>query len=330
MRNAAYETLVSADASREAWLQARAGLITASDVPVILGIVPGKPALWYEKVGMLERKPPAEPEVLQMGHDSEPFNAEQYVAKTGRKVKRCQELLRSKRYPWLGATLDYWTWIPGDKQPGPLELKVTGNKDLWPEDGAPAMKFQAQLQTQMLVTGSTWGSLSALIGSPYLHHRWLDFERDDPGLCDLILTETHAFAESVQSGVNPPVDGDESTSDALRNLVVEVLAGTTVVLPADAVEWDRELQAAKEAIKTWQERQRFYENLLMTAIGDHETGELPGEAGRFTFKRQTRKAYSVAETSFRKLHRVAPKKPRAPTGPSGPTFADATEDPPSP
>jgi len=308
MRKAAFESLVSADASRADWLKARAGLITASDVPTILGIVPGKPALWYEKVGMLERKMFAEPEVLQMGHDSEPFNAEQYCAKTGRKVKRCQELLRSRQYPWLGATLDYWTWLPGNKRAGPLELKCTGNKDLWPDDGAPAMKFQAQLQTQMLVVGSEWGSLSALIGSPYLHHRWLDFERDDAGLCDLILTETRAFAESIQAGVNPPVDGDESTSDALRNLVVEVLAGTTTVLPAAAVEWDRELLAAKEAIKTWSERQRFFENLLMTAIGTHEVGELPDEAGRFTFKRQTRKSYTVAETTFRKLHRVKPKE----------------------
>jgi putative phage-type endonuclease len=312
MRSAAYETVVSADASREEWLLARAGLITASDVPAILGIVPGKPKLWYEKVGLLERGDPAEPEVLEMGHDMEPFCATQYVKKTGRKVRRCQSLLRSKQYPWLGATLDYWTWLPGEKKPGPLEMKATGNKELWPDDGQPAMKFQAQLQTQIIVAGTEWGSLSAIIGSPYIHHRWIDFERD-AALCDMILTETQAFAESVQSGTNPPVDGDESTSEALRHLVLNVLAGTTVVLPPEALDWDQELQAAKAAIAQWEQRKRFYENVLMTAIGDHETGELPYDSGRYTFKRQTRAAHSVKESTFRKLSRVAPKRKRVST-----------------
>lgn len=307
MPNAAYDTLLSADASRDEWLKARAALVTASDVPTILGIVPGKPALWYEKVGLLERVERS-PEVPQMGKDLEAVNAEVlYRAKTGRKVRRCQRLLRSRQHPWLGATLDYWTWLPGERQPGPLELKVTGNKDLWPDDGVPAMKFQAQLQTQMLVTGSAWGSLSAIIGSPYIHHRWIDFERD-AGLCELILTETQAFAESVRSGMNPPVDGDESTSDALRHLVLEVLAGSTVVLPPEALDWDQEIQAAREAIKTWEHRKRFYENLLMTAIGSHEAGELPYDAGRYSFKRQTRAAHTVAEATFRRLQRSSRKK----------------------
>jgi putative phage-type endonuclease len=312
MRRAAYETLVSADSSRAEWLQARGGLVTASDVPTVLGLVPGKPKLWYEKVGLLERGEPLEPEALQMGHDMEPFCAQQYVAKTGRKVRRCQALLRSRRYPWLGATLDYWTWLPGEKRAAPLELKATGNKELWPDDGAPAAKFQAQLQTQMLVAGTNWGSLSAIIGSPYIHHRWIDFERDD-ALCDLILAETEAFAESVRAGTNPPVDGDESTSDALRHLVLDVLAGTTVVLPPEALVWDQELQAAKAAIAEWEHRKRFYENVLMTAIGEHETGELPHENGRYTFRRQTRAAHTVQESTFRKLHRVAPKRKRQAT-----------------
>jgi len=307
MANVAYDTLLSADASRNEWLKARAALVTASDVPAILGIVPGKPALWYEKVGMLERIERA-PEVPQMGKDLEAVNAEVlYRAKTGRKVRRCQKLLRSKQYPWLGATLDYWTWLPGEKQPGPLELKVTGNKALWPDDGEPALKFQAQLQTQMLVAGSSWGSLSAIIGSPYVHHRWIDFELD-PSLCDQILTETQAFAESMRSGINPPVDGDESTSEALRRLVVDVLAGTTVVLPPEALDWDQEIQVAREALQTWEHRKRFYENLIMTAIGSHEAGELPYDAGRYTFKRQTRAAHTVAASTFRRLQRVSRKR----------------------
>jgi putative phage-type endonuclease len=306
MRSAAYETIISGDASRQDWLVARAGLITASDVPIILGIVPGKPKLWYEKVGMLEREESGDPEVPQMGHDMEPFCASQYVKKTGRRVRRCQQLLRSKRYPWLGATLDYWTWIPRVRKPVPLELKVTGNKELWPEGGKPAMKFQAQLQAQMIVTGTRRGALSVIIGSPYIHHRWADIKRDSE-LCDLILTETKAFADSVRAGVDPPVDGDTSTSVALRRLVVEVLAGTTVMLPRAAIEWDRSLQEAKAAISEWEHRKRFFENMLMTKIGDHETGQLPDDHGRYTLRRQTRAAHTVKETTFRKLHRVAPE-----------------------
>lgn len=307
--DAPYEVIASADDDEAAWQAARAPLVTASDVPVILGIVPGKPKLWYQKVGLLEREPEENPEVPEMGHELEPVNAEQlYVTRTGRKVQRCQQLLRSTKYPWLGATLDYWTWLPGEPAPGPLELKVTGNKSNWSEDDGPAPKFIAQLQTQMLVADAAWGSLSAIIGSPYVHHRWLDFERDDAGLCDQILSETLAFHESVQACTNPPVDGDESTSEALRHLSLRVRRGAIVQLPADALDWDRELQAARDAVAAWKERQRYFENLLMTAIDDAEAGELPYRAGTYTFERQSRAAYSVAATTFRTLHRVEKKK----------------------
>jgi hypothetical protein len=252
---------------------------------------------------MLDRSSAPSTEAMDMGHTLEPANADIYAGKTGRRVERCQELLASTRYPWLGATLDCFTWLPGEDAPGPLELKITGKKLHWPEDDAPAEHYQAQLQAQMLVVGAGWGSLSAIIGEPYLHHRWLDFLAD-PSLADAIVNETGAFMESARRGIEPPVDGSEDTAQALRRLTRTILPDSVRELPDAALDWDRELRAAQSALAAWAARETYYKNLLATAIGDAEHGDLPGGAGRYSFKVQHRKGYAVAPSAARVLRRI--------------------------
>jgi putative phage-type endonuclease len=292
--------LVSGDGDPAKWLEARRQLITASEVPAVLGLVPGAPRLWYEKRGMLEREDLSAIEAVQMGHDLEPVNAQLFARKTQRRVQRSQMLYRSREYPWLGATLDYAQWdaaLHGDDA-GVLECKSTGNKDNWPEDGEPATHYQAQLQTQLLVVGASWGSLSAIIGSPTMHHRHLDYEKHD-GFCELVLDKTYAFWKSIEDG-NPPVDGSWDTNDALRHLTLGTLAGTTTQLRTEAIEWAEMWLEAKKLIAETEKQKLYFENLLMTAIGLHDTAVLPDGRG-FTFKEQRRKGYTVEESWYRVL-----------------------------
>lgn len=300
---------VLADAEREPerWQAARRTLITASDVPILLGLRPGLVALWYEKAGWIAVDPIAaddEPEHLQIGHDLEAPNAEViYARKTRRVVRRSQQLLRSERYPFLGATIDYATWIPafGDV-PLPLELKSTTVEDKWPPDAEPCLDFQTQLQAQMLVTGAPAGSLSAIVAARGgMRHRWCDYARHD-GCAALIAAKAEAFMESVRRGVPPPIDADSSTHDALR--AVEALAGTRKMLPREAIQWDAEIIRVRREIAALAEQQRYYENLLMAAIGTAECGELPDGSGAYSFRIEHRRAYTVRASSSRRLRRV--------------------------
>lgn len=297
-----YSELANADTDREAWLEARRSILTASDVAAVLGITTGAPRIWYEKKGLLAARDLSDNEAVQMGHELEAKVADLYAAKTGRRIERQQSLFRSTAYPWLGATLDYKAWLPDRDDPGPLECKTTGNKTNWPEDGEPSRAYHVQLQTQMLVTNANWGSLSALIGAPFMHHRWIDSLRDD-NLCDRILDRTKRFMRSVQSDSQPPeLDDSSDTEQALRRTVLGVLAGETVVLPDAAVEWVEKLNAETQMMQESTREIRRLKNRIMAAIGTAEVGEMHDGSGAFTFKVQMRKAYSVKESESRVLH----------------------------
>lgn len=171
---AAFEVIANADEDQEHWLAMRQTLITAGEVPTVLGLAgvrKGRPRLWYEKAGLLAPESLDDVEYAQLGHLFEPINAQLFGAKTHRRVQRSQLLLRSKQYPWLGCTLDYEQWLvdgavgtPFESDtdgPVPLELKSTGNSKNWPrESEEPTRAYQAQLQAQLVVTGASWGSLS--------------------------------------------------------------------------------------------------------------------------------------------------------------------------
>lgn len=297
-----FEVLASIDRDgRAAWLEAREPILTASDVPKVLGLRAGKPRLWYEKAGMLDRPTDDEqPEHAQLGHDFEPLCQRKFEEKSERRTWRSQTLLRSKHYPWLGCTLDAWQLVRPDVF-GPLELKSTAQIENWPVDDEPSAEYQAQLQTQMVVTGTPVGSVSAIIGAPVFRHEWADFEASGR-FAELMLEETERFMRSIRKGI-PPVDDDPDTSSALRRVALDRLGALEVDLPMRALEWDEQLCEAKAALAAWDKRKRYFENLLMTAIGDADFGLLPGTDARYSYKRQQRKAYTVKATSYRQLRR---------------------------
>lgn len=268
----------------------------------MLGMRPGRLALALMKRGLVEMLE-EQTEAMATGNELEATVMEMFERRTGRRLWRCGKLLRSTLYPWLGATLDYNQEDPV-RRLGVLECKTTGAASRWPEDEEPAAEWQAQLQQQLVVTGRAWGSIGALIGSPYLHFRHDDFARHAE-FCELLIEQTREFHEQVQSGDLPASDASFTDSRALRH-VVEVLAGQSVVLPDEATEWDAALARVRAEIGVLETEKRRLENLFMAKIGQASLGVLPGRRGMYSLKTQVRKAYSVAETSFRVLRREEP------------------------
>lgn len=332
---APYTVVVSADADPEGWLKERQKLLTATDIPSILGIPGARSALetWYQKKDALMARAESDAirEAKQAGHDFEDFNALMFSKAAGRRVERSQELLQSTKHLWLGATIDYRQFIdilytdrrPAERSVRPVELKNAGSyaaEDMWPLGGEPHLTWQVQLTVQMIVMAESEGSLSAWLGSPFVHHRWCDLELDLP-LATIILDEGLAFSKSLKRKTPPKDPNPKLAFEVLRRLSPARATGRVVSLPKEAERVDQEVQSlqkkydsAKAAADTFKELHEAARGQLAALIGEHAGGKLP-DGAVWTFKHVHVPAHQVAAHSYRKLNRVsaAASKPRRTT-----------------
>lgn len=223
---------------------------------------------------------------MNRGKKLEPIIAEEFAEETALEVIDPGDytILRHAEHDWLFATIDRVCISPFDN-PALVEIKAVSTFAAaeWKDDEAPT-KHQVQAQHQMAVTGAKRCYLVGLIGGDELAIRVI--ERDDRFITAMIATLAN-FWRYVETEEMPPVDGAEGTTAALSYLFPhETLDATD--LPDDAAEWDRELLAVKDEIKTLETRKAAIENRIKALIGDHERGNLPGSGG-FTWKAQTRK-----------------------------------------
>ena len=329
-----YTVVISADADPEGWLRERQKLLTATDIPSILGVPGARSALetWYQKKDALVAR--AESDAVRQakaaGHEFEDFNALMFAKAAGRHVERSQQLIRSTKYPWLGATLDYTQRehllnTHPDRHPTewPLELKNAGSfaaDEMWPLGGEPHLTWQVQLTVQIIAMAVSQGSLSAWLGSPFVHHRWCDLELDLP-LAAIILDEGTAFWKSLKRK-SPPKDPDPRVAfEVLRRLAPARAKHKVISLPKQAREIDSLIDVFARDCDRLKEHYDLAKSKLDAAradmaqlIGEHDGGKLPGGTV-WTFKHVHVPAHQVAAHSYRKLNRVsaAASKPRRAT-----------------
>ena len=285
--------------SREEWLEARKGYITASNVPTLVGENPYQSplSLYAEMTGALP--PKEENEAMKFGRKLQPVIRDAYCEETKRTVEDLGEytLLVSERFPWLAATLDYKILPQNGKPEGALEAKSTGflHKADW--EGRPPVRHVIQNQAQLTVTGWSWGSIAGLIGGQKF--LWSDIEYDKD--FEVIMLEiTKEFHRRVELRDPPQADDwSESTKNALAALFPEEKEGLVVPLPAEAEEWHMALEQAKIDSKDAKEREDRFKNLLKQAIGEAEGGVLAD--GRYTFKKVHKEPYTVKAQDYREL-----------------------------
>ena len=267
--------IIGDSADREDWLVARSRLITASDVAAILGLSPYKSALelWQEKRG---DAPDREQTPLMIaGLKLEPIILDYFNAATGRKAVPAQKLLRSKKWPWLGATLDAWD----AENRGPVELKFCReySADLWSDSANPL--YVPQLMTQILVTGAAAGSFGVLVGG--WDFRWMDLPLDAM-MAHEILRESHKFARQCRSGEPPGADGSKSAKEALDRQW-PAREDVTVSLSHKVAELVTELDQIDEDVKSAQARKALIRNLVIEEMKGADLSELP-DGSSFTYR----------------------------------------------
>lgn len=292
----------TAHANRQEWLTDRMTCIGASDSAAILGVGYANQSpitVWNSKVN--GESDDAVDKRLTIGRLIEPALRAIFTHETGLPCESPGEfsIFRHPEFEWMGATLDGMTKHP-DHGPCVVELKNVGQflKGDWGDQEEPPLKFQIQIMHQLAVTGASHAFLMGLIGGqePIV----FPVARDEEFIAALI-EQLREFWGYVERRELPPVDGSEATRKLLGRLW-QSQEGKSILLPAEALKWAQEYERAKEDEKAAKARSDEFGNQLRAAFGDAEFGDIPGW-GRYSYKTQTNKGYTVEPFSARVLRK---------------------------
>lgn len=269
--------------SREDWLEHRRTSIGGSDAAAIIGLNEwASPySLWADKTGRL---PPKEDnEAMRQGRDLEEYVAKRWEEATGKKVRRCNAILKNSDYPFAHANID--RDVIGEN--AGLECKTTSIMRLKEfKSGEYPAAYYAQCVHYMAVTGAERWYLGVLVLNQGFYHYVI--ERDQAEI-DALMEAERQFWSYVQGDAPPPVDGSEATSDTLDILYAESVGGAVDLfgLEGDITAY---LEAKRE-LKNLQEQVSAHENAIKERLGDAERGH----CGTFTasWKSQSRSSFDA-------------------------------------
>lgn len=286
---------------RPAWLKARREMVTASDVAALLGYDDHRSALdvYADKVC------PPQDEVIGLsdprfwGTVLEQPVLQAVAGYYGWQYRRGGALLRSRKHPLLGATLD----AEIDRGEGwlPFEGKTSRIPKDWDEktETLPA-RVLIQAQSQLLVTAAPSNVVFALLQGS----RPCQVEVEpSPEFHSLIVETAEEFVERVRTLSPPPPMEGKSERQALTRIYPKE-DGTFVLLSSEAVEWSREYKEVGKQIKQLEKRRDHIADLLRATLGRATYGVLPEPVeGKRVWRLQTdkRAAYTVAPAEFKKL-----------------------------
>lgn len=271
------------DMDRTEWLKWRNSGIGGSDAAIVAGISKYKSpvGLWLEKTGQVE--PEEAGEAAYWGTVLEELVAKEFSLRTGLKIKRDNFMRRSEEHPFMIANID--RKIIGKNQG--LECKTASAflKDDWEGDNVPDA-YYIQVQHYIAVYGFEGMHIAVLIGGNTFVHKYVP--RNDEFIQQLVEIEKD-FWQHITNGTMPPVDGSESSSEALKKMYPEG-NGQATELPDTAELWIKQWEKAKEDMKEAEIRKDEAENALKNMLGSFEKGrinnlviEWKSTSGRKTF-----------------------------------------------
>lgn len=286
--------------NREEWLEARLKGIGGSEAAAVLGISP-----WVSPLTLYLRKLKMMPEQegsqrMQWGLDLEDAIANYYERETGRPTKKPPSftIYQNTKHPYMMATIDRMIEPIDKRGPGVLQIKTGGPgaiKD-WQEE--IPLYYQVQIQHEMVVTGTTWGSFAVFFGD--YKDLVIDVELNQR-FAEILIEEEGKFWERVQNQDPPPVDHSESSKEALHHQYA-IDDGETIALPGEALNWDNELQEIKAQEKELKKQKTALENKIKSELKTAKEGVLSSGV-KYTWTTHEREAFWVEATTVRTLRR---------------------------
>lgn len=250
------------------WLQSRAKGIGGSDAPVILDLSKWKTRfeLWLEKTGQTELAE-TDNEAAYWGTQLEDLVAHEFMNRTGKKVRRRNQILQHPEHDWMLANID--REVIGEN--AILECKTSSAwfRGEWKNDEVPDA-YIVQVQHYMAVTGTQKAYIAVLIGGNQF--KWKEIPRDDE-LIKIIIDAEKQFWEFNVLGNKPPLlDGSSAAEKFVKERYAAAKSGKVAELPNLYSEKIQELLTLKTQISLLEKSQKEIENQLKNELKDAETG----------------------------------------------------------
>lgn len=236
-------------------------------------------SLAEEKLGVRPPDDLSTREDVYFGTILEAVVCQEYMRRTGRKVRRVPRLLRHPKYPWMGAHLDRIII----NESGIIEAKTTkASKEVeWGEPGTDEVprEYFIQGQHNMAVKGALFCDYPVLFGGQRL--LIYTVKRDEAFIEAMIRLEYDRVWQYVERGELPP---PETAEEANRRWPLshegEVQADEKAKMAVI------ELAALKEEAKKVEAASSVRELLIKSAIGDNGDTLMAGTVKLATWKTQ--------------------------------------------
>ena len=254
--------------SRQEWLQQRSKGIGGSDCSVIMGDNPWKSKfeLWKEKTGQKELVE-EENDFLHFGTVLEPIVRDEFVRRTGIKVRQKHQILQSEKYPWMLANLDGVINENGERVI--FEAKTASAYKLEEWEQEVPREYYWQLQHYLCVTGYNKAYICALIGgNKFVIH---EVYRNETDIERLVEAEKRFWIHNVLGGIEPEADGSEATATYLGQIYAEA-TGEEIELPEDALVLCEEYQLISAQLAELENKKREACNKLKQMLKFADAG----------------------------------------------------------
>lgn len=215
--------------THEEWLAERRRSVGGSEIGAIMGLNKYQSAVsvWANKLGIV---PDAEPsEAMIQGTDLESYVAERFTRLTGKRVRRCNYIMRNDDYPHLHANVDRLV-IAEDAG---LECKTASALSVSKFKGGEfPTSYYAQCVAYMAVTGfPVWYLAIVVLGKEFKVFKLVRNHQkpDMPDWCESVTVVDDAEFNAIKSAVAefwrhvetetmPDVDGSIATANALETI----------------------------------------------------------------------------------------------------------------
>jgi putative phage-type endonuclease len=271
-------------AQPEEWARGRTQLVGASEAFDLVSPQGSPFALYARKRGLTEPEDLSGIEAVRWGNRLEGPIREAFREESGRRVWTFggtdgSLLLRSTAHPHLGASPDGAQRSEHRPDWGLVEIKAVGSHASADWEEEPPLRYQVQLQAQMLVTGARWGSLVALIGGQRLVRFDLDAR---PDFHAFLAERITAFWKAVADGSPPAPDASPAARRALAAIYPRD-DGLSAFLPPEANAWSERREALRAEVKSREEEIDALTAQLTAAIGPASLGLLT-DGGGYSYK----------------------------------------------
>lgn len=273
------------------WLAERRKGVGASEAAALCNCSPWQTplGLYLRKTGEIVDEPSTR---MRFGLYFEMAIKTAYEEETGVRLEKPPRLLRHEEWPWMLASLDYWT---DDKV---IDAKKSSERAAghYGPSGSNEMprNYYLQLQQQMAVSGRTRGELAVLIGDD--DFRILHCERDDR-VIEYLAEIERDFMLAVERREPPLPDFQHATmADLLACLEPEV--GSVVDLDDEAIALAMAYDVLGAEAKRMEAQRTEVKARLLHAMGSAEIAYLPRGLGRLKRTEIEGTTYTVNRAAY--------------------------------